>query len=325
MSPPSNDGEIAKPARPARPHVDRVSGQAVAAMAMLAVVLAGCSDAGGPAAGGADATGFEQFEIPDDVLALRGVVVNEAIVPQQDVVVTLDDGPNTTTTASGTFVFVDVAPGVHVVRATKAGLLETTTTVSVAGLDDPIVRLVMAADAETRPYHQVLRVEMFLQCGVGAAGASYSTCQTPNGAVDIACDATGVCLGHPLDHNGLVEVDPGLAAPDFAQAEAVWEASSPGAERLVWNMWARERGTLNFDNGTGYQGPTPVIMPWNKTLLIDGQIGPGKQFVFQVYPWSDDASYVLQQRIDLFVTTFYNYLPPEGWTLSADGEPEAPR
>lgn len=299
----------------------RAAGASLGLLAM-AVALSGCAgQQTGAGPEGGEPSGFEEFGIPADALALRGVVVNEAIVPQANVTVTLDDERTATTTASGTFAFVDIAAGVHVVRAARAGLLETTATVSVQSAEDPIVRIVMPADAETRPYHQVQKVEMFLQCGVGAGGVSYSTCQTPNGASDIVCDTASVCLGHPLDHNGLVEVDPGTVAPDFAQAEAVWEATSPGAARLLWNMWARERGTLDFDNGTGFDGPSPVIMPWNKTQLVEGLIGQAKLFVFQVYPMSDGASLVLQQRIDLFLTTFYNTTPREGWTLSADGEP----
>jgi hypothetical protein len=298
----------------------------VALAGLLAMAMAGCSGDGGPAdANGTDRVGFEEFALPADGLAVRGVVVNEAIVPQRDVRVVLDGGRNTTTTANGTFAFADVAAGVHVLKAGRLGLLEATTTVSVQTPDDPVVRIVMLVDAETVPYHQVLHVEMFLQCGVGAPGTSYSTCQTPNGASDIVCVTLSVCLGHPLEHNGLVEVDPGPGAPEFSQAEAVWDATNPSAEELLWNMFARTPGTIDFDNGTGLDGPSPVIMPWNKTELAGAQIGQGKIFVFQVYPSSETPGVVLQQRVDLFITLFYNYSPAEDWTLAADGEPVDPR
>jgi hypothetical protein len=63
-------------------------------------------------------------------------------------------------------------------------------------------------------------------------------------------------------------------------------------------------------------------MPWNQTRLQGAQVGQGHVFVFQVYPAGQGV--VLNQKVELFVTAFFHYAPPQGWTLYADGEPQDP-
>ena len=296
-----------------------------AAWLLWAVLLAGCFGAGsGHGQAGKDTgSASEQFNVPANALAIRGVTTDEAIVPQEGVRVVLDDVRNTTTAATGAFAFADVTPGAHVLKTSRARLLDTTTVVNVRAPSDPVVRIVMPRDLETRPYHQVAKVDMFLQCGASVNDDySDSTCQAPNGASDIACSTVSVCLGHPMAHNGLVEVDPGLGAIQFAQAEGVWDPTNPSSDRLQFLSAARTPGAVEFNNGTTSIGPNPVIMPWNQTRLQGAQVGQGHVFVFQVYPAGQGV--VLNQKVELFVTAFFHYAPPQGWTLYADGEPQDP-
>lgn len=298
-------------------------------IALLAVALAGC---GAPAKSGKGSTdsGFEEFEIPEDALALRGVVVDQAIVPLQGAAVRLEDGRETNTTEKGTFAFVGMEPGSYLVTAAKPGYIGASTTVTVASADDPIARVQLTYDPGTLPFHETVSKKGLLQCGMGLpSGGSYSICQTPNGAVDILCDVSGdaVCLDYPLQHRGILEIDvqDGLV-PLYVQAEAVWEATSANSEVLTWSSASRTRGTLQFNNNTSFTGPSPLVIPWDHGRLVDGEIGQGQIFVFQVFPESGGiGNLVLQQQVELFVTSFYHYTPPEGWTLANDGEPVDPR
>lgn len=294
---------------------------------LAGLILAGCASPAKPAA--QDDGSFDDFDIPEGTLALKGVVVNQAIVPLEGATVVLDDGASARTTDKGAFVFVDVEPGVHVLKVTKPGFRETTTTATVAGADDPIVRVLLEADPENLPWHQITAVKGFLQCGIGIpGGGSYSACQTPVGAVDILCDVSGdaVCLPYVNDHRGILTIDVTTGLPTYAQAEAVWNPTSPNSDRLTWSSAARTPGELEFHNSTSFTGPSPLLMPWDHGRLADSDVGVTRGFVFQVFPESGGVgNLVLQQRVELFVTVFYNYLPPEGWSLALDGEPEPPR
>lgn len=296
---------------------------------LLAVTLAGCGSPPKPHGDDATGSGFEEFEIPADSLALRGVVVDQAIVPLQGAAVRLEDGRQVNTTDKGTFAFIDMEPGSYLVTAAKPGYVGASTTVTVAGPDDRIARL-LQSDPGTLPFHETVSKRGLLQCGIGLPpSGSYSACQTPNGAVDILCAFSGgaACLAYPLEHRGIleIEVQDGLV-PHYVQAEAIWDATSPNSEVLSWSSASRTRGTLEFNNNTLLTGPSPLVIPWPQSRLVDGGIGQGQIFVFQVFPESGGVgNLVVQQQVELFVTSFYHYAPPEGWTLAADGEPVDPR
>ena len=288
-----------------------------------ATLVAGCGDASSKKAP-AEPQGFEGFVVPEGTLAIRGVVVNEAIVPLEGATVTLPDGKSTTSNEHGAFAFIDVEAGTYLLTASKPGFTGASASVDVVGEDDRVVRIQLISDPTTAPWSQTVSVRGFLQCGIGLpAGSSYSACQTPNGASEIACDTSGdvVCLGQPMDHRGILEVAVPDGLPMFAQAEAVWDATNPSAQDLLWQSFARHPGTLEFNDAESAQGPSPLLMPWNQTRLQDNEIGVGQVFVFQVYPASSTTggNVVLQQQVELFVTTFYHYAPPEGWSFAEHG------
>jgi hypothetical protein len=122
-----------------------------------------------------------------------------------------------------------------------------------------------------------------------------------------------------------MHIDADAGIPDFAQAEAVWQATTANSNVLTWSFSARAPDTLEFDNGTSFTGESPLVMPRDAAWLVDGFVGVERNFVFQVFPESGGVgNLVLQQKVELFVTTFFNFLPEEGWTLTADGDPNRP-
>jgi len=68
----------------------------------------------------------------------------------------------------------------------------------------------------------------------------------------------------------------------------------------------RANSTLDPDRGIAYRffgGPHPLCK-------VDGTFGCGL---------------TVQQRADAYMHHFYNFVPPEGWRFTVDGDPEVPQ
>lgn len=291
------------------------------ALAVLGVALAGCSDLPADVPDEIDAFD-EELELGDGP-AIRGVVVDAAIVPLPDVTVDFDDR-SVVTDDEGRFAFADVELGVHLLELSKPGYFTMQSSVTVTGEDDPIVRVRMESDPQGIPYHQVSAARGFLQCGVGIPPAgSYSMCQTPNGVQDITCDLSGgaACTDYVLDHRGIIEMDV-ESMPTHLQAEGAWDPTADTARVLTWSMYARERGTIELANSTSFTGESPVLMPKERADIVAQDIGASRILAFQVFPeFGGIGNVVLEQEVELFLTVFYNKVPAEGWSLVLDGEP----
>lgn len=289
------------------------------ALLVVATVLAGCSEDPAPVDDERDEFD-DAFEIGEQP-AIRGVVVDPGIVPMVDVLVQVNER-ETRTDEEGRFAFADVEPGVYLLQVAKPGYFESQVSVTVSSVDDPIVRIRMAADPAGVPYHETSSARGFLQCGVGIpGGGSYSACQTPNGAVDIACSYSGgaVCSDYLVDHRGIIEMDV-TSMPTHIQAEAAWAYTTETAKVLTWEMYVRERGTIELTDVAGGTGESPVVMSLEEAAIVEQDVGASRYVVFQVFPETGGiGNVVLEQEVEIFLTTFHNMLPPEGWSLVLDG------
>ena len=78
---------------------------------LLMATLAGCADESAPAA--PDEPAFDGFDLEatDDTGIIRGVVVDQAIVPIAEATVTLQSGEQTESNEGGAFGFAALEPG----------------------------------------------------------------------------------------------------------------------------------------------------------------------------------------------------------------------
>src|SRR5688572_29700093 len=139
--------------------------RAIILVALLAAAtLAGC--AGTPSGPGGD----PGLQVTETTGGIRGIVVDQAVVPVEGATITLAGGQSTATGADGLFNFTGLEPGDHFVMASKPGYLSVQQSVAVvAGVaDPPIVKVLLERLTSAQPYVDFYKLEGFYECGFAA-------------------------------------------------------------------------------------------------------------------------------------------------------------
>src|SRR5688572_10685336 len=188
-----------------------------AAVLMLAVLLlAGCSDGGGGQAAADDEASFDDLgplTATEDTGVLRGIVIDERIVPLAGVQVNITGAQssviNITTNDDGAFGIDGLEPGEYFLAAWKAGYSKVTTTARVeAGVSDPdAVKILLLADPASLPYPQQYVLDGALTCS-----ARIVLTAVPAGECPLGSDISQV--SYELDR-----------IPDFIQSEMTWDST----------------------------------------------------------------------------------------------------
>lgn len=303
-----------------------------AALAVLAIVLAGCLGGGdGPAEPEAATTGV-----------LHGVVVDQAIRPLAgaNVTVGLPDGTQRSdqTDLDGRWAFPGMQPGTYLVETALAGYFTERTPANVTvGEADPLgVRVVLEVNHTILAAIDAYVFDGYLQCSATAV------------AVRQACDldeALGpVCGGLPcgdLSEDQFMAVHGiGRAGMAFIQSELQWDPSSDLGESLRAVPGARDPESGAVQDFEGVEGPAPLIVQLSGEVATALGIGTGKDYAVRVFssyrdgtappclpapagcPWGVGVAY--QQRFSMVTHVFYGFVPPEGWQFGRDGLPPLP-
>ncbi len=279
---------------------------------VLAVAFAGCADSSAPTNSQPDEA-FEEFEGAEATSTtglIRGVVVDASIVPIPDVVVRLPSlGLESTTTANGAFLFKDLEPGSYFLEATKVGYDKVQASASVeAGVDKPpVVRIQLTEDPGSLPIVVETTFNGFIQCSIVTPAVRAAVCAVPG--------IVGVDLGD--DFITYLDVQ---GAPDFAQAELLWDSTQPLGDALALQ---------NFGGSRSSDGPSPQMINGDNTYWAENTVSDaGEQISFRVFAgglpdtqaggtWG--FGFTLQQPFEMYITIFYNAVPPEGWWFTEDG------
>lgn len=217
----------------------------VASAVLVAMVLAGCNDSGGP-----------EQPAPIVVGSIRGFVVDEALRGINAANVTLGGNQSTTTDPTGAFVFGNLTPGTYVVAADAATYLGRQTTVDVAAGNATDVRLVLPVNASALAFHQTFTFKGFVDAHGGSNAPEVGECQ---------CDFTV-----PTEGTWLTII-----------VEAEWEDSvSPVAfeTEYAWRV-----GTASASvNGTG---PSPLLGRIEAGMLepadsVEVRVAPHSDWLF---------------------------------------------
>lgn len=309
------------------------------ASALLATLAAGCA-AGSPEQAMPDA-GFEDLDVQVSATtgAIRGVAVDERIVPIQGATVRasgLGFEDSTQTDEEGRFVFSNLQPGTYFLQAEgplhKAA--QTSTEVVAGVAEPPLVRLLLERLFDQEPFVEQIKTDGFIQCN--QAGVYY-------GSAPCVTDFTGV-VGGPL--NGTGPCTPSGCAPELRRIldeqrgfrtavgpgwqsivlEMVWQETSETFDRMgitfsynetqrpASHWYARSDSTspMRMEVKTGvvddtHQGEPEMIPPEGHSDLY--------YFVGVRQSMFPAPNVAVNQAFNLFQTTFYYGVPPEGWSL----------
>ena len=331
---------------------------AVASLLLLAPLLSGCtgSSGGGDGSGGTDGRGrdgaIDDSKVPTGHVtattgAVRGVVVDPAIVPVAGANVTLETPTgkrSQTSDATGRFIFSDVEPGSHFLGVVHFLFQPYETTVEVMAnvADPPVVHVEMTPLYSQKPYSTQVSWEGFFECSQAGASVTYSS---SNCAAD-PCPAylgPATCNTLPTSQMNNVtsqqrewhsDVGPGWKTLVF---DVSWEGggqfststnmgivvSTYKPERDPAHWFAEETGsspiTLRLENGTEHKSASGV----EPTIIPDEGMSRMSYFVSVRQP--DDPPFApglaVNQAFKVIHTQFYHAAPPEGWSATKDDRP----
>ncbi|MEK6976416.1 MAG: carboxypeptidase-like regulatory domain-containing protein [Candidatus Thermoplasmatota archaeon] len=274
--------------------------RAVATLALLlTAILAGCSADPSPANSAQEPEAFEDVEVTDTTGAIRGYVVNEAIVPIADVVVRLTGGANQTTDAEGAFVFNGLEPGDYFVSASKLGYTtQQASATVVAGEEPPITKIMLPADKNSAPFATQQTWDGFIMCAFMVANGN------------LGAQACG-----PLDDRFIhwFAMDSGI--PTYVQAEMVWTSTQALGNALDLEFY--DGGTWHFKV---VNGESPLVINATKDEIIEWWDANETLLPMRVWPSGAEAvSVAYNQQFTVYMTMFYNITPRQGWTMIEDG------
>lgn len=302
------------------------------------LLLAGCSGGGSPAQDPEDGFAGLGLKATSTTGILRGIVLDERIVPVEGANVSLSPEPREAQTDDqGRFGFNGLRPGAYIVHVSKPGHLpiQQATGVS-AGVDEPpLVQVLLERDVESLPYFQGSVWDGFIECGLNIL----PLCATPNLIMQIAG------LGNLTTDRwaGVVPIDP---EPLLVQSEMVWDANGPSDRmRFDHSRWNRTNQEYGGTCDCEVEGTSPLLLASNATVARENTWGRSADLMLRVYsggidgtsnPFDPDGcwaptpsacrgvGYAIQQNFQVFTHVFHRFTPPDGWRFTVDGPPDVP-
>ena len=293
--------------------------RAVVACLLVGIAVAGCAseNAPEPAEPVADFTELELAATATTGI-IRGIVVDDAIRPIAGAKLLLqtESGPReTTSTEEGVFGFDALPGGTYFIQATKPGYTSSqTSTEVVPGVEEPpITKILLVLDPATAPYVTAVVWNGFIECSM-RVGVPTTTGVGVNACNDVANQD----VNFPLSVEGV---------PDLLQGELIWENTQSLGSGLSFVVGPYSCADVKWSRA---DGGSPLVIGLNQTDLEgEEDFAEDAGLCYRVFSWTADevangAGLVLSQRFDAYFHLFYNFLPPEGWQFSVDGEPVPP-
>ena len=309
------------------------------AVTVLALALAGCSNDPRPAA----TQDFSDLglEATDSTGVIRGVVVDPAIKPIVDAVVTVKStGASATTKDDGLFGFDGLEPGTYFIDVARPGYGAVQQSVDVqAGVaEPPIVKVLLQPDPSTAPYVEQFAYAGYISCSYKLANFVFDAS---------SCDPTGAAGFQAKD-----DANPFFPLPRqplWYQTEIIWDSTQPAGDELVTIQLAcaeADCGETDTNRLCNVRGLAPLVCRVNSTMSSDGMAegggghgiveaelgGNNTGFTVGVYANCDPCvpgtilgvGLVLEQQYDVYAFAFYGYVPPEDWLFTESSTVPSP-
>ncbi|MGB1586615.1 MAG: carboxypeptidase-like regulatory domain-containing protein [Thermoplasmatota archaeon] len=279
------------------------------AASLFVVFLAGCADDPAPAPAGEDDDKFDELDVSDSTGAIRGIVVDSAIVPVAGADIELVGTQETAVTnEEGAFSFDALEPGTYFVSVTKLGYKDAQQSVDVIAGDErpPVAKIRIIEAPEELPQATTQNWDGYLACGAG----------TPVGSLNPCADA-----GSENVHNFTVD-----GVPDYVQIEMVWRGTNVLGDTLSIGMLNPDGLLTNF---AGADCTSPCVFRVSGELMEEF-LGPDfQEYTIRVFPGSGadgmGASLVVEQGFSVYATEFHRFEPDADWLFVEDGAYPVPR
>lgn len=301
-------------------------------LAVIAVALAGCSDAAAPAQQADEFSDEldEQLQATDSTGVIRGVVVDNAIVPVVGADIRLVGAQaKTTSNDNGQFGFGGLEPGTYFMEVSKLGFIPAQQSVEVqAGVEDPpVVRVLLQRDESFNPYSSTRQHTGYYQCGL---------------AFVVVCGAPNLLLGEGTAPDSSTWTFYFEKAPTYWQTEMVWDSTQEVSPDLRLEVEALDSGCTGALLIENQLGPSPLKIAANETGLSSRSVGGDECGLYHSIFAGDileqahcdywvvpivkcGIGFAIEQEFEWFVSEFHGYQPPEDWWYTQDGDYDPPQ
>lgn len=315
----------------------------LAILLLLAGGLAGCADAG--EADPVEGTEFDDLDVrvSATTAAVVGIVVDERIVPVVGAQVALTGAGverAMATDGQGRFAFADLAAGTYFLGASSPAHTPAQTSVeAVAGAEPAPVKLLLTRLFQQDPFVEQRKFDGFIQCNQAGIYYGSAPCITDfTGAAGGTLNGTAGCTQAgcaPQLRRVLTEQRGFRTAVDGGWQsivlEMTWQESSETFRRMGitfsynetqrpashWYARSDSESPLRMEIKAGEPDDTsqgePDMIPPEGHADLYYFVGV-RQDMFPV------PAVALNQNFQVFQTTFYYAIPPEGWSI-VNGDP----
>jgi hypothetical protein len=295
---------------------------------LSAAVLAGCSGGGSddPLAGAGDEA--PELEVTETTGGIRGIVVDQAIVPVINARVVLSGGKNTTTDEEGLFRFIGLEPGDYFVSVTKPGYeaVQQSAAVLAGVADPPLVKVLLNRLTTAQPYIDYYKLDGFYECGFSANTPAFKITDTCDFGVRTAYDGVNESTGSPppvvprnAQHNYNTQFIDIPADTYSIVQEGFWTDESVPVMMILLSSTPIDNACdcseddyldVTMENPT--YGRLDRFDPSGKEI---DQVPLGESVAARGFLSWDVTSSAQNLRFVVITTLFHNYPAPEGWTF----------
>ena len=286
---------------------------------LLLVALSGC--AGGSSDPLEDA-GEEapELEVTDSTGGIRGIVVDQSIVPVTGAKVVLSGGRNTTTDEEGLFRFTALEPGDYFVSVTKLGYtsVQQAATVEAGVADPPIVKILLTRLTTAQPYLDHYKLDGYYECGFALPFITDSCDFGYRTAYDEANNTGNPPPGprSPTAFSNTQFIDVPADTWTIIQ-EAYWTDETVTAMMISLDETPIDNAC---DCSDSYMNEVMDQPTYGRLDTFDAETGEtsepaGVTAAARGFLPFGDPQYALNFRFTIITSLFHNYPAPEGWTF----------
>ena len=296
-------------------------------VALLLVAFAGCAEEGTPA-GGEEGTEPPEVQATSDTGGIRGVVVDQAIVPVAGATVRiLNEDLSAETDANGLFTFSGLDPGTYFVQATHPFYDSQQSSVDVVAGEErpPAVKIQLTRLISQNPYMTTLSFSGYIFCSANVPVGYSEEC-----GEGVGIPGSGQRIGKNPSNKPEQEwyVDSDLVATMIM--EQVWEpsvqlsADNSGQFRtFVGVNWICDPFCGDDYRFGVAVGSSPLLFRADMAEHEGLEYDTETRFTSFTYA-ADNPGVLLEQPYEEFVTISYVLPMPEDWSfVEGDANPFA--
>ena len=286
--------------------------RSLVALVLLTALLAGCTGNGPQDPDSVVPESVQDVQVTATKGAIRGVVIDETITPIAGAAIALTTLDVSATSADdGGFVINDLEPGSYFLLVSKPGFtaVQASTTVE-AGVEPPLVRVVLPRQADNQSYANTQQWSGFTQCAISVT--------------IVFAQACGYLDDRFINYFSIDSI------PTFMQAEMHWQSTQAVTPKLQLNFY--QSGTTDWK---AVAGESPLLLTAYGEEFVEAKTENATDNPMRVSPpylqcsggatnptSCDPQTFAIvnvNQAYEVFLTQFYGFTPRDGWLLAVDG------